>query len=137
MPCSPFSTTPPIPAGIFQALASLTSLVKSSSPQSWSISRGGRDSAPVYWQSHGALHTTCERTQTPGRHRGNPCASRVPEKQDITVLPASTTFPSLSQPLLGFQGSAGGRGKGPLSQGGSCAPRLFLVRECSRDTGQP
>lgn len=65
------------------------------------------------------------------RDRGNPCACRVTEKQDIIVLPASTNFPSLCQPLPGLQGSAGGKEKCPPFQDGDCAPRL---RESSHDT---
>ena len=129
-PFSPFFTIPLVPAGIFQALASLTSLGKLSSLQSWSIFSGA-GTQPTFID--GALGSSIPLMSNP-RHRRKPCACRVTEKQDIIMLPASTTFPSLCQPLPGLQGSAGGKEKWPPFQDGDCAPRLFLVWASSHDT---
>lgn len=127
MPFSPFFTTPLVPAGIFQALASLTSLGKPSSLQSWSIFSGAGTQPTFIDRALGSSIPLMSNL----RDRGNPCACRVTEKQDIIVLPASTNFPSLCQPLPGLQGSAGGKEKCPPFQDGDCAPRL---RESSHDT---
>lgn len=100
-----------VPGDIFQALASLASSVKASSLQGWSITRGGKCSAHVYWWSSRVHHTTQGQTPSPGRYHENP----VQSSHSSNWASVCSTPPSLCRHLLGFQDPAGGR----------CPPRLL------------